>query len=309
MLYFIVNPGSKSGLGKKRWHILKHKLDESFIVYEAHMTQKGAGAGKIVSAILEREARQPGKGKLIIGVLGGDGTVNEVVNAIAGLENVAIAYFPTGSSNDLARSLHLETDPDLFIAGLKNEPEQFSDLGTVSYGNDHKRLFCVSCGIGLDAAVCKEALDSKFKDTLNRIGLGKLTYAGIAVKQLIKAPVTSCDITFHDGTVKHFEKLLLASTFIQPYEGGGIKFAPMANHQDGKFDICVIAELQKWRALYLLPLAFFGKHTFSKNVHFFHTDAITIQTADPLVVHADGEFCGTLQKISLQCDKKALNYL
>lgn len=53
------------------------------------------------------------------------------------------------------------------------------DLGTVTYEDGQSRLFCVSCGIGYDAAVCEEALHSKMKNVLNKIGLGKLTYLSI----------------------------------------------------------------------------------------------------------------------------------
>ena len=54
------------------------------------------------------------------------------------------------------------------------------------------RFFAVSSGIGFDAAVCEEALTSRFKSTLNKLGLGKLTYLAIALQQLIAAKRVSC---------------------------------------------------------------------------------------------------------------------
>lgn len=60
------------------------------------------------------------------------------------------------------------------------------DLGCVRTP-DRTTYFAVSCGIGFDAAVCEEAMNSKIKDFFNRIKLGKLTYFGIAIKQLISA--------------------------------------------------------------------------------------------------------------------------
>ena len=76
------------------------------------------------------------------------------------------------------------------------------DLGRLTYLDEDQpeesRLFAVSCGIGFDAAVCAEAMSSRIKDTMNRIGLGKLTYLGIALKQLITAHKVSCTLTLED---------------------------------------------------------------------------------------------------------------
>ncbi|MGN0131623.1 MAG: diacylglycerol/lipid kinase family protein [Lachnospiraceae bacterium] len=306
MLYIIVNPASKSGLGRKKWEILKQELNHNAIVYEVFFTNKKDGADGCVREIL---ARTSPESQDVLCVLGGDGTINEVINALSGQEHLSLTYLPTGSSNDLARALYITTSPQELIAHIRKPSKHSADLGCVVTPSGRKRRFCVSCGIGLDAAVCKEALDSKLKDTLNRLGLGKLTYAGIAVKQLISAPLASCDIVLDGGTQRHFDKLLFAVAMIHPYEGGGIKMAPMADCRDGRFDIMVIAGLRKWRALYLLPLAFFGLHTKAKNVYFFKSSTLEISTDTPLIVHADGEYCGKQQKISLSCQKNGLNYL
>ena len=71
---------------------------------------------------------------------------------------------------------------------LEGGTEHRMDLGCVTWNADgkaQKRYFLVSCGIGYDAAVCQEALDSPMKDALNKLGLGKLTYLGIGLKQML----------------------------------------------------------------------------------------------------------------------------
>ena len=306
MLYIIVNPASKSGMGKRKWEAFKEKLNQNSIVYEVFFTDKQNGATKCAKEVLEKMGSGPSD---VLCVLGGDGTINETVNALNGTENITLAYLPTGSSNDLARSLQLASSPDELIRRIKKPAARVTDTGMLVTKNRTDRRFCVSCGIGLDAAVCKEALDSKLKNTLNRLGLGKLTYAGIALKQLISAPVCGCDITFEDGCTKHFDKLLFAVSMVHPYEGGGIRMAPMADCHDGLFDVLVVAGLRKWRALYLLPLAFFGLHTKAKNVYFFRCRRLEINTDVPLIVHADGEYCGKQQKIALSCQKNGLNFI
>lgn len=306
MLYIIVNPASKSGLGKKKWETFKEKLNQNSIVYEVFFTDKQNGATRCareISGKIRPDSRD------ILCVLGGDGTINEVVNAFDGAKDMALAYLPTGSSNDLARALNIASSPDELIRHIKNPIIHTADTGILTTANGKKRRFCVSCGIGLDAAVCKEALDSKLKDALNRLGLGKLTYAGIALKQLISAPSCHCDITFEDGAVKHFDRLLFAVSMVHPYEGGGIQMAPMADCHDGLFDVMVVAGLRKWRALYLLPLAFFGLHTKARNVYFFKVRKLVIETDVPLIVHADGEYCGKQQKITLSCHENGLKFI
>lgn len=305
MLYVIVNPASKSGLGKRKWELLKQELNHSAIVYQVFFTDQQTGAAGCVDRLL---SQIPAGAKAPLCVLGGDGTVNEVINALPDPNRFTLIYLPTGSSNDLARALHIESSPQKLIARIKNPMERTADSGCLTTPSGKKRRFCVSCGIGLDAAVCKEALHSKLKDTLNRLGPGKLTYAGIAFKQLLAAPLASCDLTLDGGVTKHFDKLLFAVAMIHPYEGGGIKMAPHADCQDGKFDIMVIAGLRKWRALYLLPLAFFGLHTKAKNVYFFQSGTLTVQTDVPLIVHTDGEYCKARKKIVLSCQKNGLKY-
>ena len=306
MLYIIVNPASKSGLGRKKWETFKEKLNHNSIVYEVFFTDKQNGATRCAKEILGKI--RPDSSDILC-VLGGDGTINEAVNAFDGIKDIPLAYLPTGSSNDLARSLHLVSSPDELIRHIKNPITNMADTGMLQTANGKKRHFCVSCGIGYDAAVCKEALDSKLKDALNRLGLGKLTYAGIALKQLFSVPSCGCDITFEDGATKHFDRLLFAVSMVQPYEGGGIRMAPMADWHDGLFDVMVVAGLRKWRALYLLPLAFFGLHTKAKNVYFFKVRKLVIETDVPLIVHADGEYCGKQQKITLSCQKNGLKFI
>ena len=363
MLYIVVNPASKSGLGRKRFELLKHEFNKNHIVYEVFFTEKKFGAGKCVKTILERIDRDKTKNP-VIAVLGGDGTVNETVNALYPRTDVAIAYLPTGSSNDLARALEVSPDPIEFVKHYRvwltknknRDTETKTSSGIVSYTDiginkdikkginkntdentdkdtdnniditkdkhtdlglltdetspaKKKRAFAVSCGIGLDAAVCKETNNSVIKDLLNRFHLGKLSYVTIAVKQILSARQTSCDITLADQSCHHFEKVLFIVTMIQPYEGGGIKMAPMADGNDGLFDVMVVSNLHPLRAFYLLPMAFFGKHIHSRCVHFFKTESLTIHTKDAMTVHVDGEYAGELNQIQLNCKKNMLSFI
>ena len=134
-------------------------------------------------------------------VLGGDGTVNEAIQGIRDFEKTLFSYIPTGSGNDLARDTGISRDPEkALLKLLDNGRETRTDVGILHYHNAYvqqdgefekaerpDRLFLVSCGIGFDAGVCQQAMSSGMKNVLNRIGLGKLTYLGIALKMLISS--------------------------------------------------------------------------------------------------------------------------
>ena len=107
---------------------------------------------------------------------------------------------------------------------LDGGTEHRMDLGCVTWnadGKTQKRHFLVSCGIGYDAAVCQEALDSPMKDALNKLGLGKLTYLGIGLKQMLTLQYCRASIRLDGREIIKAGKLLFAAGMIHRYEGGG----------------------------------------------------------------------------------------
>ena len=107
------------------------------------------------------------------------------------------------------------------------------------------------------------------KDTMNRIGLGKLTYLGIALKQLITARKVSCTLTIENAvngkqTAFQLPRFLFVTCMSHRYEGGGFMFCPPAMDNDGILDLCCVGNISKVLVLLALPTAFFGKHYFVK---------------------------------------------
>lgn len=95
--------------------------------------------------------------------MGGDGTINEVINGICDFSKVKIGIIPTGSGNDFVRGMGITKNPKTIIEKvINNSDEKLIDLGiaTTEFG---RRYFAISGGIGLDAIVCKKALESKQK--------------------------------------------------------------------------------------------------------------------------------------------------
>lgn len=319
MYHIIVNPASRSGRGIKIWNTLVPILQEKNIIYRVYFTKKIDHATHILAKLTANKTRA-----LTLIVLGGDGTLNEVVQGITDFSLIRIAYIPTGSSNDLARDLHLEADPvKALLHILENSHLSLLDLGVVNYSNPQgtgisgiipaacfpKRLFCVSSGIGFDADVCVEALSSRMKDFLNHIGLGKLTYLGIALKLLLSAKAVSCDIFLDNGVRIHYDRFLFIASMIHKYEGGGFMFCPAADDSDGLLDICVAGDISFLKALRILPSAFQGKHLRFKEVSSYRTKSVRIKTSRPQWVHTDGEITVLTDEITVSSSENRLQFL
>lgn len=297
MYHIIINPASRSGRGAKIWsEQIEPALKESNAVYQTYFSKK---AGEVKQLAAQITAEHPDDPDLKLIILGGDGTVNEALQGIADPSKVILGYIPTGSSNDLARDLHIPKEPKAALdLILRDAAPSIMDLGRLTYLDadqpEESRLFAVSCGIGFDAAVCAEAMHSPIKDTMNRIGLGKLTYLGIALKQLITARKVSCTLTLED-TVHNRQEYLSLPRFLfvtcmsHRYEGGGFMFCPSANDHDGVLDLCSVGNISKGLVLLALPTAFFGKHYFVKGINAHTATRMSITTSSPLWVHTDGE--------------------
>ena len=188
MLDFIINPHSRSGAAGGIWERTKKILDERGVVYRVYRTEYPGHASRIAEQLTRGESGKSGR-RIVI--LGGDGTVNEVVNGLAENVSATLAYIPTGSGNDLARSLGIIHDTNHLREAVEKilHPSRYRllDYGEVSTDVEKKRRFLVSSGIGFDAAVCHNLLHSKAKTVLNKLHLTKLCYIAIGVKQLILA--------------------------------------------------------------------------------------------------------------------------
>ena len=281
--HFIVNPKARTGMGEMIWRMIEPELKKKRVDYCCYMTKRRNHARKIAGRITA-----DGQEHRIV-VLGGDGTVNEVVNGIREPGKVTLGYIPIGSSNDFARGLKIPKDPekalDIILA-----PQKIihMDVGVLCAAGRQRR-FAVSAGIGFDAAVCHEVCVSKWKVLLNRIGLGKLSYAVVALDRLKKDRPAEMTVTLADGTVRTFERAYFAAFMNLPYEGGGFKFCPEASPADGEMDVIIVHGLPVVKILCLLPLAFGGRHTGFKGVTLIRCKEIQVRTEKPLPLHTDGE--------------------
>lgn len=310
MYHIIVNPASRSGRGGLIWReTIKPALIERQVPYKAYFSKKAGDVARLAQKIT---LQTNGAGLRLI-ILGGDGTVNEALQGISSFEHVVIGYIPTGSSNDLARDLGIPREPLAALLHILSVDKdgghiRLIDRGSVVSGQT-KRSFIVSCGLGFDAAVCAEAMHSKIKDTLNRMGLGKLTYLGIALKQLFAAKPVSCRLYLDEREPIYIKKILFAAAMNHRYEGGGFKFCPDADDADGVLDLCVVGNLPKALILFALPTAFFGKHFLFPGVNHYRARQVRLEASAPLWLHTDGEARKKAETLTVNCHRGDIRFL
>lgn len=303
MYLFIVNPNSRSGLGREVWNGVESVLKEKQIEYEVYFTKYQRHATKIVE-----ELTSDGKEHTLV-VLGGDGTIGEVMTGIAHPEKVTLGYIPIGSGNDFARGLGLPKDSAKALDIILNSTNRKKlDIGVLKYGNK-KRRFGVSAGLGYDAAICHEICVSPVKKFFNKLNLGKLAYVSLSIHCLYRCTPKHLTVTLDDSKKIEFKKAYFATAMNLPYEGGGCKFCPKADPSDGLLDVIVVADVAKIHALLIIPTVFFGLHTLSPGVHIYRCKKVELHSEIPLAVHSDGEPIFLQKSVGMNAEDGQINLI
>lgn len=290
MLYFIVNETSRSGKTRQIWKDIQQSLIKADVSYEYMITQGRDHATKLASEISQRP-----EDNICIVVIGGDGTMNEVINGIADFDKVRFGIIPTGSGNDFGGGLDLPKSPEenlqRIISSYKAGEDSYRavDIGLVRWGQNQKKLFGISSGIGLDAIVCKKALSSKLKNVLNKLGLGSLTYVLLTIITLFSMKTADFEISY-DNNKSTLKKTIFAAAMNLRAEGGGVPMAPDANPYDGKLSISSASGIPKWITFLCLPLLVAGKHTHIKGFNLVSCREASIHSSQKMTLHADGEY-------------------
>lgn len=107
----------------------------------------------------------------------------------------------------------------------------------------------MSSGLGFDAAVCEGALHSRFKKFLNQLHLGKLTYTGIALKELFLSHCPKAKLILDEATVVEVPAMFFTAAMNLPYEGGGFQFCPKADPKDDRLDLILVEKMPKLKIL------------------------------------------------------------
>lgn len=277
MIEIIVNSRSKTSLiGLKK---IEEMLSEKKLSYRVLRTSKNKTACDLMDEVI---------GDNLI-VIGGDGTINEVINNYHDKEFVYLAY---GSGNDLARSLKFDIN-SIDIDKLLNSKE--IDDYAVGVVNDKK--FCSGFDLGFNADIIKSTNSSKFKKYL-----GKRIYLLEGVLGILKLRKYKAEICWDNNQIVT-DKLYLLNVMIQPYEGGGIKFAPNATGKSDELHVMIMKDMSILTFIYNYLCLLLNKHHNLKNVDLITTNRLTV-TTNQEYFQIDGELVKNRDSLELSSISK-----
>jgi YegS/Rv2252/BmrU family lipid kinase len=250
----------------------------------------------------------------IVLLLGGDGTVHRHLGPLVRV-GVPVLVVPAGSGNDFARAMGLRGVRDALSAWKKfcigSANVRAIDLGLISAGEStgeapapHEqahRYFCCVAGVGLDGEVAARA------NGLPRWLRGHGGYLLSLVPTMLKfAPLrikilTAGEDSKQGWATRSDQPTILAAFANTPIYGGGMKIAPQAKMDDGLLDVCVVGGIGRLKLLSVFPTVYVGRHLKIREVSYFQTARIRVETERPLDVYADGEYvCRTPVEVGVQ---------
>ncbi len=309
----ILNRHSRSGRGAEIFQQAEKELKRRGIRYAVHETRRAGDATQLAKTLCKSTFGDDPSRMLNLIVIGGDGTINETINGLTDLSRVRFGLIPTGSGNDFAREMQTLPSAEACMAAILDdlesgrEPDRI-DVGCVSYGDDRKRRFCISSGIGMDAMATKLADRSPLKKVLNKLHLGSAIYVIETIRALFTMDTAHLDLEMGD-TVIGFDKLIFTAAMNCKAEGGGVKMVPKADARDGLLSVCVVNDVPKWKTFFLLIRLAMARHESLKCFHFYDTEKVTIRLDHPMTLHTDGEYLGDFAEVSYEALPGALQMI
>lgn len=276
MIEIIVNSRSKKSLIEL--NKIERVLQEKKLTYKVLKTSKNKNANSLMNEV---------RGNELI-VIGGDGTINEVINNYHGKEIIYLAY---GSGNDLARSIRFKKDVEISKL-LESKRFIEYDVGVV---NDRK--FCSGFDIGFNADIIKSANGSKLKKYF-----GKHIYLLKGIIGILMLKKYKAEISWDAGEIMT-NRLYLLNVMVQPYEGGGIKFAPDATGHGGKLRVMIMENISLATFVYNYSCLLLKKHNKLRKVKQITTDRLTIKT-NQKYFQIDGELINNTEQLNVSCISK-----
>jgi diacylglycerol kinase (ATP) len=263
------NPNARNGRAAEDEAVAVRALTDLGVDFDLFKT---SGPGDAIS-MAQGAAEQ---GYDVVCAMGGDGTVNEVINGIAGT-GAALAVIPVGTGNDFSGSLGVPRG-DVVAACriLARGRKRPMDLCRV---ND--RYFACSFGAGFDARVCRAATE-RFK----RFG-GIWTYV-LALLSVIWSFRPAQMRIVADGREISKSPMLVAVTNWKSI-GGGMYICPDAEVDDGLFDVCIVDGVPILKFLYYFPRVIRGTHVTIPEVEMLKARSVQISCSRMETYHVDGE--------------------
>jgi YegS/Rv2252/BmrU family lipid kinase len=288
----VVNPRSGGGATERTFSAMKSAIEDALGPFESVMTERPGHGTE-----LAREAAIAGH-PLVVAV-GGDGTFNEVANGLMRARSVApdvrIGLIGQGTGGDFRKTLGIEHRLDKYLAALKSGHERPLDVGRFSGGGKDEHFFVNILSAGMGGLV-----DRYVADASRALG-GSAAYLGASVKALVNARLgnVECTLTTDGKTETHRIRTFMIAICNGCFFGGGMKVAPMAEIDDGLFEVIALGATSKLAfALYSRDI-YSGMHMTRTGTVHLRASSISLDLAnddarDAFLLDVDGEPMGTL---------------
>ena len=284
---FIINPSAGQGKYGRIINAIHTTLSGSGSQYDIEVLQYRGQAASIAKKATDSHD--------VVVAVGGDGTVNEVVNGIMGSKAI-LGIIPAGTGNGFARALGLPLRPEEACQVLIEGRIRGLDVGKAN-----GTYFLGTAGVGFDALISKFA-----GERLGPLrGMWLYFLAGVLTFYKFTPQLVNVKI---DSRVVKVRPLLVAIANTRRY-GGKALIAPDARPDDGLLDVCVIQNMNAARLVRNLPKLFTGQHIHLSDVTMYRGREINIDAPEPIPVHVDGEAIRSCSRVRFALLPKAVRVL
>jgi len=282
----IVNPNAGQGKGKKDWDRIAALLTQYAIEFVPRFTEKRRHAIELTRDGIRENYRK-------ILVVGGDGTMNEVVNGVftqtfCHTTDISLGMITVGTGNDWGKMFDIPTDYEGAVKIISAYRTRLQDTGIVTYYHGiikESRYFINIAGLGFDAVVVKRTNIQKDKGHK-----GKAVYMMNLLRSLLLYRHTVASVAI-DGKIIQ-DDVFTISIGIGRFSGGGMRQTPNAIPDDGLFDITIIRKIRKGDVIMSLKMLYDGTILDHPKISGYTGKEILIDS-DPLIhLEADGESLG-----------------
>jgi YegS/Rv2252/BmrU family lipid kinase len=228
-------------------------------------------------------------GATLLVVVGGDGSVNEVVNGIAGADGVELAVIARGTGWDFARTFGIPRKLEDAVATAIRGSVREVDLGLATFrtwaGAEGRHYFANVGSAGISGAIARRA-----NDTTKVLG-GKASYYWATFAVFFRWKTGEMTVSVDDEVrAGRMIDIVVANG---RYIGGGMALLPEAQPDDGLFDVLLIGDVTKRDLLFVLPKTYRGKHLPHPRLEVLRGRTVRVDADDPLPIELDGEQPGT----------------
>lgn len=279
----IVNPVAGAGRTFKKWPHISDLLKSIGLRFEHDITEAPKHAIELARAAVR-------KGYELVVCVGGDGTINEVVNGLydsGAIKDVTLGIISTGTGSDYVRTIGI---PPYYVDAcqrLLNPTKLQVDIGVVEYANNGdqvKRLFVNFAGLGFDAEVVR-ATTQRYK------ALGGLPAYLLGLLTTLLC-YRNRDITLKLDDQVQEKRVCSVVASNGKYGGGSMLVAPDADPTDGLLDVLTIDDLSKPDLLWSLPRIYKGTHLTHPKVTMTRARKVEVESRQRIFLQADGELLG-----------------